>query len=353
MNPIRRCTPPGWNLALALTSFAALLITAGPCAAEATATDDGADIQEWTVPYPNSRPRDPSVGDDGRIWFVGQTDNYLGVFDPESQQFERIGLPQGARPHSVTVAPNGDPWVAGNGDGTLLRYSPAGQLEQTIEVPTSSGLKVRDPHTLAFDGHGGLWFSMQNGNAIGHLLLASAELTVIPMQTEKSRPYGLVSDAQGNAWAVLFAGGKLVRIDRQSKAVQEYPLPRELARPRRLALDDQQRVWYVDYAQDVLGRFDPGSGEFKEWALPKRPAAPYAMAIDARQRVWLFLTAPQPNTVLSFDPRNETFSAAQPIESGAGAVRHAEYHRASDSIWFGTDRNTLGQLRLSAISADD
>lgn len=341
-------------LILARWRYALLLfaLSTGAAAVEPLPVHSGPEIEEWLVPYSNSRPRDPSVGQDGRIWFVGQTDNYLGVFDPKTQTFERIGLPKDTRPHSVRVAPNGDPWVAGNGNGTLLRYSPAGQLEETIEISDTAGLAVRDPHTLAFDGAGGLWFTLQNGNAIGHLMIDSGDMRLIKMSTPESRPYGLISDRDGNAWAVQFAGGKLVRIDRANYALSEFALPRELSRPRRIAIDDQDNLWYVDYAQDFLGRFDPVAKQFREWKLPKQPAAPYAMAIDAQDRIWLFLTAPQPNQVLSFDPRSGRFTPPLSIKSGGGAIRHAEYHRASDSIWFGSDRNTLGQLRLSAISPD-
>ena len=38
-------------------------------------------VTEWTVPWPDTRPRDPSVGADGRVWFVGQVGNYVGVLN--------------------------------------------------------------------------------------------------------------------------------------------------------------------------------------------------------------------------------------------------------------------------------
>lgn len=34
-------------------------------------------IEEWTVPWEKSRPRDPAVAPDGRIWF-GTDNNTLG-----------------------------------------------------------------------------------------------------------------------------------------------------------------------------------------------------------------------------------------------------------------------------------
>jgi virginiamycin B lyase len=121
------------------------------------------------VPWPDTRPRDPSVAPDGRVWFVGQTGNYLARFDPKRESFDRFDLPADTRPHTVVVDADGQPWVAGNGNGTILRYGPDGALRQAYTVPETPGIDVRDPHTFSFDGRGGLWFTMQQGNAIGHL----------------------------------------------------------------------------------------------------------------------------------------------------------------------------------------
>ena len=45
------------------------------------------EITEWTVPWPDSRPRDPYVDRQGRVWFVGQAGNYIATLDPRTAQF--------------------------------------------------------------------------------------------------------------------------------------------------------------------------------------------------------------------------------------------------------------------------
>jgi virginiamycin B lyase len=306
-------------------------------------------IQEWKVPWENTRPRDPSVAPDGRVWFVGQRDNYLGRFDPESEQFQRFELPEGTRPHTVVVDAKGQPWVAGNGNGTLLRYTASGVLQQTITVPPVDSGLPSDPHTLAFDGRGGLWFSLQNGNAIGHLD-AAGSLRTVKVPSPQARPYGIVATPAGDAWAVLFGIGKLAFVSRADMALREIELPRELARPRRIGLDAQGGVWYVDFAQDHLGRHDPASGETLEWPLTPRPALPYAMAMDDRGTPWLFLTGPKPNRVVPFDVKTGQLGQALTVPSGGQVVRHAAFHAPSRSIWFGTDANTLGRLALDSAN---
>lgn len=302
-------------------------------------------IHEWVVPWPETRPRDPSVGADGRVWFVGQTGDYLAVFDARSGVFQRFELPAGTRPHSVRVSPKGEPWVAGNGNGTLLRFSAQGELQETVQVPAPAGERPRDPHTLAFDGRGGLWFTMQQSNTIGHLS-ANGQLRQVTVPTDQARPYGIVADSSGNAWVALFGAAKLAKVMRRNMQLREYDLPRNLARPRRLALDARGSVWYVDYAGDYLGRVSGRRGRVQEWPLLLRPAAPYALVADAKGRLWFFYTARQPNLLRGFDPREEEFLDATPIPSGGITVRHAEYHKPSQSIWFGTDANTLGRAVL-------
>lgn len=302
-------------------------------------------IEEWKVPWENTRPRDPSVAPDGSVWFVGQRDNYLGRFDPQSQQFQRFELPENTRPHTVVVDAKGQPWVAGNGNGTLLRFDAAGALQQTIEVPPVDPGLPSDPHTIAFDGDGGLWFTMQNGNGIGHLDAAGA-LRTVKVPTAQARPYGIVATPEGDAWAVLFGVGKLAFVSRAEMALREVDLPRELARPRRIGLDEEGGVWYVDFAQDHVGRHDPASGRTQEWPLSPRPALPYAMAMDDQGTPWLFLTGPKPNLAVPFNAEAGQLGEPVAVPSGGQVVRHAEYHPPSRSMWFGTDANTLGRLAL-------
>ena len=82
------------------------------------AVADTVEIHEWTVPWEATRPRDPIVDPDGRVWFVGQRGNYLAALDPASGKFERVELPPGALPHNVIVGPT-SALYAGNGDGHI------------------------------------------------------------------------------------------------------------------------------------------------------------------------------------------------------------------------------------------
>ena len=62
---------------------------------------------------------------------------------------------------------------------------------------------------------------------------------------------------------------------------------------------------------------------------------------------WFFEAAPQPNLLRRFDYASAKFDAGTPVPGGGGTVRHMEYDAKRGSLWFGTDRNTLGQAVIA------
>ena len=314
------------------------------CGAAEAAAQQPADIHEWPVPYENSRPRDPFVGADGRVWFVGQRGNYLAYLEPASGRFRRYDLEPRALPHNLVVGPDGAVWYAGNGNATIGRLDPATGDIRVFPMPDSA---ARDPHTLVFAEDGTLWFTVQGGNFVGRMDPASGAVRLFPSRTPRSRPYGIVVDGEQRVWVNLFGTHKLGLLAPGSDGIEEIDLPRESARGRRIGLTSDGAVWYVDYAGGMLGRMDPGTRAFREWALPGGPQSrPYAMTVDDRDRVWVAETGGEPNRMVAFDPSTGTFVSVTDVPSGGGTIRHMVFHAPSREIWFGTDANTIGRVRV-------
>jgi virginiamycin B lyase len=324
----------------------AALMAVSPAAQAQDAPAGAARIQEWTVPWPDTRPRDPYVAPDGRIWFVGQAGNYLAVFDPQDESFARHDLPEGTRPHTVVVDDQGRPWIAGNGNGTILRFDPDGGGFTTYEVPETEGIGRLDPHTFAFDGRGGIWFTLQRGNGIGRIDMASGEMRLVPVKTATALPYGILAADDGRPWAVLLGTNKLATVDPGTFEVTEIDLPRADARLRRLAITADGEVWYGDYAKGHVGVYDPQTRRFREWPAPSDRSGPYAFGSDGKGRIWFVETFPQPNLLQVLDPASGEYLAASPIPSGGGSVRHMVFDPDRNSLWFGTDKNTLARVHL-------
>src|SRR5690606_39280720 len=112
----------------------------------AAQSDSNFSLKEWPVEW-GGRVRDPAVAPDGSVWFVGQAGNYVGRFDPSTEQFRRFEIEAGTNPHTVIVDDQGIAWYAGNRNGRIGRIDPA-----TGEISTIMTGEARDPHTMVLDG---------------------------------------------------------------------------------------------------------------------------------------------------------------------------------------------------------
>jgi virginiamycin B lyase len=309
-----------------------------------TPSDPVESIDAWQVPWRDTRPRDPYVGPQGRVWFNGQTGNYLAFLDPDDGSFTRFELPARTGPHNLVVDGEGFVWYAGNRNAHIGRLDPdSGDIVQ-FPMPESG---ASDPHTLIFGEGDALWFTLQRSNMIGRLDRVNGEIDLIPVPTPRALPYGIKLAPNGVVWVVLFGSNRLARIDPDTLELTEIALPREGARPRRLEVDAQGAVWYVDYAEGFLGRYLPDVGTFAEWLLPSGSgSAPYGTALDHRGRIWIAETGPFPNRLVAFDPASETFVADHQIEAG-GSARHMVFHAPTRQIWFAVDTGSVVRVQLN------
>ena len=321
-----------------------LLATLGVLTLPSAASAPASDIREWTVPWEDTRPRDPFVDSKGRVWFVGQQGNYVAYLDPATGRFERYEVDPGTHPHNLVVDAKGMVWVTGNRNGRLVRLDPASRKLTTFQM---SDPEVGDPHTMIFDRAGNAWFTAQQAGAVGRFEVATGKFRFW-RTGPGTRPYGIVTDGGGRVWFDLFGTNEVGAIDPKSLELERYPLP-EGARPRRIGVTSDGAVWYGDYARGYLGRLDPATRAVREFALPGGARSlPYAMAVDDRDRVWVAETGVQPNRLVAFDPRRGRFTDSVNAEGGSApnTIRHMVYHAPTREIWFGTDRNTVGRLKV-------
>jgi len=337
-----------WFVKCSVVTLSTVVLMAAETAAQESSGQNVNDpaVDEWEVPWAESRPRDPYVGPDGRVWFVGQRTSYAAVLDPETGDFKQCDLDD-AGPHNLIVDTDGTVFYAGNRASHIGKLDPETCNIEKIMMPDE---RARDPHTLVWDQSGDIWFTVQNGNFIGHLEKASGEVRLVEAPTveggrsSSSRPYGIKVDSKNRPWIVLFNTNKIATVDPETFELEIFDLPNEGARPRRLEIDSKDNIWYVDYSRGYLGRMDPGTGEVREWPNPGgEQSRPYGMAIDEYDRVWFVETGLDPNTFVGFDTETEEFMSVVEIESGGGAIRHMYYDAKTKSIWFGTDTNTVGR----------
>ena len=302
------------------------------------------EIEEWLVPYESSRPRDPYVDNLGRVWFCGQSGNYIAYFEPDTGEFTRYELDANTNPHNLIVDDDGFVWYAGNRNAHIGKLDPDTGEVVRFDMPDP---KATDPHTLVFGTNNDIWFTVQNGNFVGRLEMTTGEVQLIEVPTSNARPYGIKSTPENRPWIVLLGTNKLATVDPNTLELQEISLPRADARPRRLEITNNGNIWYVDYAGGYLGRYTPSTGDFQEWLMPGGTGSrPYGTALDHLGRLWIAATGSQPNLFVGFDPTTESFFYETVVPSG-GQVRHMYFHPKTNEIWFGVDTNYLARAEVT------
>jgi virginiamycin B lyase len=176
--------------------------------------------------------------------------------------------------------------------------------------------------------------------------MATGEMRLVPVRTATALPYGIMTSDNGRPWIVMLGTNRLATVDPGTFEVTEIEVPRDDARIRRLAITPDGKVWYGDYAKGHVGVYDPDTRRFREWPAPSERSGPYAFGSDAKGRIWFVETFPQPNLLQGLDPASGEFLAPSPIPSGGRTVRHMVFDPDRNSLWFGTDSNTLARARL-------
>lgn len=297
------------------------------------------EIKEWTVPWENTRPRDPYVSPDGRIWFVGQVGDYVASLNPENGEMKKFDIP-GAGPHTVIVSADGTPWYAGNKDKHIGSMNP--ETGEVTLFPMPDGIK--DPHTMDWTADGKLWFTAQWSNIIGRLDTETGEVTRVELPQQNMRPYGLVAGPDDRPWVAFMGNNAIGTVNPDTMELEIIPTPNEDSLIRRIGMTSDGRVWWGDNAMGYIGVYNPVDKSMKQWPTPGGEAAGiYALTVDSQDRVWYVETGIQPNRFIGFDTRTEQFISIDEVPSGGITIRHMVYDEKSDAIWFATDANTVGK----------
>ena len=95
------------------------------------------DILQYPLPNGSSQPLQITTDNSGRVWFVEQTSNQIGMFNPVNKQFSEYTIPtKNALPESIAVDAEGNTWFAELGANQLGEL--VNQLFSNWRVPNSS-----------------------------------------------------------------------------------------------------------------------------------------------------------------------------------------------------------------------
>ena len=243
---------------------------------------------------------------DGKIWFTDTPNSKIGNFDPKTEEFEIIPLPQftlvnqRSIPTSVAIDHDNDVWVAIMDQSILLEY---------------------DQETKKFDIH----------NTI----------------TPDAGPTAIVIDSSNNVWFAESLVGNLGRIDVQTKQMTEFtPTEGSLAEPFALMIDKQENIWIAEHLGPSITKFNPILESFDKVNIPNSESLPFGMVLDKYDNIWAAQHVV--DSLVVHDPYNNRISEVIIPTEGS----FTQFVTADDNgdIWFVEQRGAkIGKVSISSV----
>ena len=243
---------------------------------------------------------------DGKIWFTDTPNSKIGNFDPKTEEFEIIPLPQftlvnqRSIPTSVAIDHDNDVWVAIMDQSILLEY---------------------DQETKKFDIHNTL--------------------------TPDAGPTAIVIDSSNNVWFAESLVGNLGMIDGQTKQITEFtPTEGSLAEPFALMIDKQENIWIAEHLGPSITKFNPILESFDKVNIPNSESLPFGMVLDKYDNIWAAQHVV--DSLIVHDPYNNRISEVIIPTEGS----FTQFVTADDNgdVWFVEQRGAkLGKVSISAV----
>lgn len=116
-------------------------------------------VKEYVPPF--TGPRRHEVGPDGIVWVPGFGTGVLGKFDPKTEEWELIELPDGMNqiPYALSVDMKTNMvWICGTMNDTMLRFDP--KTKEMVEYRMPS--RVTYTREVEFGDDGSVWVCNSN-----------------------------------------------------------------------------------------------------------------------------------------------------------------------------------------------
>ena len=243
---------------------------------------------------------------EGKIWFSDTPNSKIGNFDPKTEEFEIISLPQftlvsqKSIPTSVAIDHDNDVWIAIIDQSILLEY---------------------DQETKNFDIYNTL--------------------------TPDAGPTAIEIDSSNNVWFAESLVGNLGKIDSDTKQMTEFtPNEGPLAEPFALMIDKQENIWIAEHIGPSITKFNPILESFDKVSVPNSESLPFGMVLDKYDNIWVAQHVI--DSLIVYDPYNNRISEVEIPTEGS----FTQFVTADDNgdIWFVEQRGgKIGKVSISSI----
>ena len=105
----------------------------------------------------------------------------------------------------------------------------------------------------------------------------SARVTLFPVATAASQPFGIVSGPDGNLWFTEGNRDVVARITPKGE-ITEYHTPTALSQPGAITVGSDGNLWFTEMSGNNIGRLTT-AGVFTEYPIPTQYSEPRDIAV--------------------------------------------------------------------------
>ena len=225
----------------------------------------------------------------GKIWFTDTPNSQIGSFNPSTEKFEIIKIPQlhltepNSIPIAVEVDHDDDIWIALVDKHSLLEYDQQSKTFDTYSTLTAEA----GPSALKVDNDNNIWFAESFVGKLGKIDGKTGEMIEYqPSDGQLAEPFGLMLDKDGNIWISEHAGPGLAKFDPILESFDRVIAPNPQSLPFGMVLDKYDNIWSAQHVIDYLLIHDPYNNRSIEVPIPTAESFTQFVTSDDDGNVW-------------------------------------------------------------------
>ena len=228
------------------------------------------------------------MGKDGKIWFTDTPNSKIGSFDPKTEKFETIELPQfnlvskKSLPTSVAVDSENNVWVAVIDQSIILEYNQSTKKFKIINTITPEA----GPTAIEIDGSDNVWFAESLVGKLGKIDANTKEMTEFVPQEPMAEPFALMIDKEENVWIAEHIGPAITKFNPILENFKKVSIANPESLPFGMAFDKYDNMWVAQHVIDSLVVYDQSSEQMIQVAIPTEGSFTQFVIADDDGDIW-------------------------------------------------------------------
>lgn len=303
-----------------------------------------ASFAEYNVTTPKALLEEIATSADGRVWFTELDGNKLGELNPSTGSMQEYNTPRGidnlpCGPIGVTAAPNGNIWITCEFSNQLDEFFPSNSSFISFNLPVFYSA----PLDIVFDGAGNFWFTAADSDMLGYVTVANLR---------NGTDSGIQEFAPTNqTYLVTITNSQVPNTSDLTATTAGQKIVSSLQTPSEIALSpDGNSLWITEHLVSSFDRYDINSKSLTKYWTSQTYSSSYStslpngIAVDSAGHVWI--AEHYGNRIAEFDPSSDQM-IEYPIPCCGNQIAGALYLSLglNGTIWF-TEfyGNSIGEL---------